>query len=140
MWSLTHEAGALAAAGDTLRLSALADTIEAYGRGTNLGRDSRIHHHVRGLLLAARGSDSTAVAEFRRATFSVTGGYTRTNVEMAKALIRLGRYADAVAILEPALRGSLEASNLYVTYPEIRLLLAEAYAGAGRTRSSESRA
>jgi hypothetical protein len=51
---------------------------------------------------------------------------------MAKALIRLGRYDDAAAILEPALRGSLEASNLYVTYPEVRLLLAEAYAGAGR--------
>lgn len=132
VWSLTHEAGALAAAGDTARLSALADTIEAYGRGSNLGRDSRIHHHVRGLLLAARGMDSMAVAEFRQATFSVSGGYTRTNVEMAKALIRLGRYDDAVAILEPALRGSLEASNLYVTYPEVRLLLAEAYAGAGR--------
>jgi tetratricopeptide (TPR) repeat protein len=73
-----------------------------------------------------------AVAEFRQATFSVSGGYTRTNVEIAKALIRLGRYDDAVAILEPALRGSLEASNLYVTYPEVRLLLAEAYAGAGR--------
>ena len=132
VWSLTHEAGALAAAGDTLRLEALADTIEAYGRGTNLARHSRIHHHVRALLLAARGSDSAAVAEFRRAVFSVSGGYTRTNVEMAKALIRLGRYGDAVAILEPALRGSLEASNLYVTYPEVRLLLAEAYAGAGR--------
>jgi len=132
VWSLTHEAGALAAAGDTMRLSALADTIEAYGRGSNLGRDSRIHHQVRGLLLAARGSDSMAVAEFRRAIFSVSGGYTRTNVEMAKALIRLGRHADAIAILEPALRGSLEASNLYVTYPEIRLLLADAYAGAGR--------
>ena len=132
VWSLTHEAGALAAAGDTMRLSALADSIEVYGRGSNLGRDSRIHHHVRGLLLAARGSDSMAVAEFRRAIFSVSGGYTRTNVEMAKALIRLGRYVDGIAILEPALRGSLEASNLYVTYPEIRLLLAEAYAGAGR--------
>lgn len=132
VWSLTHEAGALAAAGDTIRLVSLADTVAAYGRGSNLGRDSRIHHHVRGLLLAARGRDSMAVAEFRQAVFSVSGGYTRTNVEMAKALIRLGRYADAVAILEPALRGSLEASNLYVTYPEIRLLLAEAYAGAGR--------
>jgi DNA-binding SARP family transcriptional activator/tetratricopeptide (TPR) repeat protein len=132
VWSLTHEAGALAAGGDTTRLSALADTIEVYGRRSNLGRDSRIHHHVRGLLLAARGKDSMAVTEFRRATFSVSGGYTRTNVEMARGLIRLGRYADAVAVLEPALRGSLEASNLYVTYPEVRLLLAEAYAGAGR--------
>jgi len=131
VWSLTHEAGALAAGGDTARLEALADTIEAYGSGSNLARDSRIHHHVRGLLFAARGNDSTAVTEFRHAIFSTSAGYTRTNVEMAKALLRLGRYAEAIAILEPALRGPLEASNLYVTYPEIRLLLAQAYAGNG---------
>jgi tetratricopeptide (TPR) repeat protein len=131
VWSLTHAAGALAAGGDTVRLAALADTIEAFGSGSNLARDSRIHHHVRGLLLAARGADSMAVTEFRRAVFSVSAGYTRTNVEMAKSLIRLGRYAEAISILEPAMRGSLEASNLYVTYPEIRLLLAQAYAGAG---------
>jgi tetratricopeptide (TPR) repeat protein len=131
VWSLTHEAGALAAGGDTARLEALADTIEAYGSGSNLARDSRMHHHVRGLLLAARGADSMAVTEFRRAVFSVSAGYTRTNVEMAKSLLRLRRYAEAISILEPAMRGSLEASNLYVTYPEIRLLLAQAYAGAG---------
>ena len=131
VWSLTHEAGALAAGGDTAGLEMLADTIEAYGSGSNLARDSRLHHHVRGLLLAARGADSVAVAEFRRAVFSLTAGYTRTNVEMAKALLRLGRYAEAISVLEPAMRGSLEASNLYVTFPEIRLLLAQAYAGAG---------
>jgi hypothetical protein len=67
----------------------------------------------------------------------VTAGYTRTNVEMAKSLLRLGRYAEAVSILEPATRGSLEASNLYVTYPEIRLLLAQAYAGAGERARAE---
>jgi tetratricopeptide (TPR) repeat protein len=131
-WSLTHEAGALAAAGDTSRLAALADTIEVYGAKSNQGRDNRLHHHVRGLLRAARADDSTAVTEFRHAIFSVPLGYTRTNVEMAKALIRLGRYGEAVVILEPALRGSLEASNLYATHPEIRLLLAEAYAGSGQ--------
>jgi DNA-binding SARP family transcriptional activator/tetratricopeptide (TPR) repeat protein len=137
VWSLTHEAGALAAAGDTSRLATLADSIEAYGAKSNLGRDNRLHHHVRGLLLAARGDDSTAVTEFRHAIFSVPLGYTRTNIEMGKALMRLGRYADAVAVLEPALRGSLEAANLYATHPEIRLLLAEAYAGSGqRDRAS----
>jgi DNA-binding SARP family transcriptional activator/tetratricopeptide (TPR) repeat protein len=137
VWALTHEAGALAAAGDTTRLAALADTIEAYGSGSNFARDMRIHHHVRGLLLAARGEDSVAVTEFRRAIFSPSLGYTRTNVEMAKSLIRLGRYSEAIEILEPALRGSLEASNLYATYPEIRLLLAEGYAGDGqRDRAS----
>ena len=131
-WSLAHEAGALAAAGDTSRLAALADTIELVGAKSNLGRDNRLHHHVRGLLLAARGDDSTAVTEFRHAIYSFPFGYTRTNVELGKALIRLGRYADAVAVLEPALRGSLEAANLYATHPEIRLLIAEAYAGAGQ--------
>ena len=137
-WSLTHRAGALAAAGDSARLSPLADTIERVGARSNLARDHRLHHHVRGLLLEARGSDSSAVSEFRRAVFSTTLGYTRTNVEMAGALIRLGRYADAIAVLQPALRGSVEAANLYATHSEIRLLLAEAYARAGdRTRATE---
>jgi DNA-binding SARP family transcriptional activator/TolB-like protein len=138
VWSLTHRAGALAAAGDTGLLAALADTIELWGAGSNLARDQRLHHHVRGLLLAARGDDSSAATEFRRAIFSTTFGYTRTNVEMAKSLIRLGQYADATAVLNAALRGSLEAANLYVTHSEIRLLLAEAYARAGqRDRATE---
>jgi tetratricopeptide (TPR) repeat protein len=132
LWSLTHEAGALAAMGDTSRLAALADTIESFGAGSNLGRDQRLHHHVRGLLLVARGDDSSAVAEFRRAIFSTTFGYTRTNVEMGRALIRLGRYAEAIAVLDAALRGSLEAANLYVTHSEIHVLLAEAYARSGQ--------
>jgi len=132
VWSLTHRAGALAAAGDTGLLAALADTIELLGAGSNLARDQRLHHHVRGLLLAAQGDDSSAATEFRRAVFSTTLGYTRTNVEMAKSLIRLGRYAEATAVLSAALRGSLEAANLYATHSEIRLLLAEAYARAGQ--------
>jgi predicted Zn-dependent protease len=122
----------MAAGGDTARLSALADTIEATGALSNLARDQRLHHHVRGLLFAARGNDSTAVAEFRRAIWSTTFGYTRTNVEMAKSLLKLGRYGEAIAILEPALRGSLEASNLYATHTEIHALLAQAYARAGQ--------
>jgi len=129
-WTLTHAAGALAAGGDSSRLAALADSIEAAGARSNLARDQRLHHHVRGLLFAARGNDSAAVAEFRRAVFSMTLGYTRTNVEMARALLRLGQYTDAIAALEPALRGSLEAANLYATHAEVRLLLAEAYARA----------
>jgi DNA-binding SARP family transcriptional activator len=138
VWSLTHRAGALAAAGDTGRLELLADTIETLGAGSNLARDQRLHHHVRGLLLAARGDDSTAVKEFRRGIFSTTFGYTRTNVDMGKSLIRLDRYAEAVAVLQAALRGSLEAANLYATHSEIRLVLAEAHARAGdRDRAAQ---
>ena len=131
-WAKTHAAGALAAAGDSSQLARLADEIEQAGSGSNLARDQRLHHHVRGLLFVARGNDSAAVAEFRRAVFSPTLGYTRTNVEMARALIRLRRYTEATAVLESALRGSLEAANLYATHSEIRLVLAEAYARAGQ--------
>jgi tetratricopeptide (TPR) repeat protein len=132
VWSMTHEAGALAAAGDSTRLAALADTIEFSGAVSNFARDNRLHHHVRGLLFVARGDDASAVTEFRRSIFSTSLGYARTNVEMSKALMRLGRNAEAVAILEASLRGSLEAQNLYATHSEIRLLLAEAYARVGR--------
>jgi tetratricopeptide (TPR) repeat protein len=132
IWGLTHEAGALAAGGDTSRLAPLADSIGAFGAVTNLVRDSQLYHHVRGLLLAARGADGDAVMEFRQAITSPTLGYTRSNVEMARSLLRLRRYREAVSILEPAMRGGIQSGNFYTTYPEIRLLLAEAYAGAGQ--------
>jgi DNA-binding SARP family transcriptional activator/TolB-like protein len=132
VWSMTHEAGALAEGGDSTRLGALADTIEISGALSSSARDNRLHHHVRGLLFVARGDDASAVAEFRRSIFSTSLGYARTNVELGKALLRLGRNEDAIAILEASLRGSLEAQNLYATHTEIRLQLARAYAAAGR--------
>jgi tetratricopeptide (TPR) repeat protein len=130
-WNLTHRATALAAAGDTSALAMLADTIEAWGRSSSYGRDQRLHHHVRGLLLAARGEPEAAAAEYRRALYSTTYGYTRTNLELARALLDLDRPLEAVAVLEPALRGSLEASNLYVTRTEVHELLGRAWDAAG---------
>ena len=132
VWSMAHEAGALAEGGDSTRLGALADTIQISGALSNLARDNRLHHHVRALLFVARGDDASAVAEFRRSIFSTSFGYSRTSVELAKALMRLGRNDDAIAILEASLRGSIEAQNLYATRTEIRLQLAQAYAAAGR--------
>ena len=58
-------------------------------------------------------------------------GYTRTNLVLGKVLLALGKAHEAVAILEPALRGSLEASNYYVTRTELKEVLADAYAAAG---------
>jgi hypothetical protein len=45
-------------------------------------------------------------------------------------LIRLGRPTEAIAALQPALRGSLEASNLYMSRTELHELLAEAWDAA----------
>jgi DNA-binding SARP family transcriptional activator/TolB-like protein len=135
-WTLTHLATSLAAAGDAHRLAELADTIERTGGRSSHGRDRHLHHHVRGLDLAVRGQDERAAEEFRRAIFSPTLGYTRTNLELGRLLLKLGRPAEAVAVLSPALRGSLEASNLYVTRTELHEQIGRAWDMAGRPDSA----
>jgi tetratricopeptide (TPR) repeat protein len=136
IWQLTHMADALVAAGDTAGLPVLVDTIRALAPLSGYGRDARLPYHVEGLLLAARGQDVAAVDAFRRAIFSWNMGYTRTNLEMARALLRLGRAREAVAALQPALRGSLEVNNSYVTHTELRRVLAEAWRTAGNADSA----
>ncbi len=130
-WMLTHAAVARAAGGDTSRLAADADEVRGIGARSLFGRDVRLHHHLRGLLLAARGDTAGAIVELRRAIYSTTCGYTRTNLELARLLLATGRPVEAVRVLQPALRGPLEASNLYVTHRELHELLARAFAAAG---------
>src|SRR2546425_22921 len=135
-WTLTHRATALAAAGDTVLLQRLADSLEILGQQSSYGRDRLLHHHIRGLLLLARGRPAEAAAEFRQAVFSLTYGYTRTNLELARALLALGRPRDAIAVLQPAFRGPLDASNLYVTHTELHEMLARAFDAAGERDSA----
>jgi DNA-binding SARP family transcriptional activator/tetratricopeptide (TPR) repeat protein len=135
-WNLLHSAVALHAAGDTAALPALADSIAYWGARRDRGRDARLHHHVRGLLLADRGDRAAAAAHFSRAIHSRTLGHTRTNVELARLLLELERPREAVAILQSALRGSLEASNLYVTHTDVHELLGRAWEAAGRPDSA----
>ena len=75
----------------------------------------------------ARGNDDAAIDEFRRAIYSVNQGYTRTNVELAEVFLRRHWYPEAIAILQPALRGPLNASNYYVTRTEVHDLLGQAW-------------
>jgi len=135
-WYLTHTATSYAAAGDTARLARLADSVQAVGALSAYGRDRRLHHHLRGLLFLARGQREEAVESFRRAIHSTTFGYTRTNLELGRVLMALGRPRDAAAVLAPALRGDLQASNLYVTHAELHEALAQAYDAAGAADSA----
>lgn len=139
-WALTHVATALAAAGDTTRLRALVDTVQLAGARSGYGRDHRLHHYVRGLLLTARGHDAQAIEAFSAAISSRNLGYTRANYEMARLLLAAGRPRDAVEVLQPSLRGSFEASNLYVTRTEIHELLAQAWNSLGSTPISRDSA
>jgi Flp pilus assembly protein TadD len=133
---LTLAGTALAAAGDTAGVRRLADSAEAIGKRSNWGRDPRLHHFLRGLLLQRQGHHAEAVETFRRAVFSPTDGYTRINLEMARSLMALGRGAEAVAILQPALRGGVDGSNTYVTHTELHEALAQAFERAGQADSA----
>jgi len=135
-WPLAHAAAAWAAVSDTARVARLGAEIEAVAHYSSYGRDWRLPDHVRGLLWQARGRHDSAVVEFRRAIYSPTFGYTRTNVELARSLLTLGRADEAVATLQSALRGSLDGSNLYVTRTELHELLARAFEAAGRRDSA----
>lgn len=139
-WLLTHVASSRALAGDTAGLLALADSIEAFGRRSAYARDQRLHHHVRGLLYAARGAHAEAAESFRRAIYSPTVGYTRTNQHLARSLVRLGRHDEAAAWLRAALRGGAEGSNLYLPYPELHEELALTFSSAGRQDSARAHA
>jgi tetratricopeptide (TPR) repeat protein len=131
VWMLAQVAGARAGAGDTLALIRLADSTRTLGDESGYGRDRRLHHYVRGLLLSARHDDAAAISEFRSAIYSPNVGFTRINYELARVYLRANRPRDAVAALQPALRGAMEASNLYLNRTEIHELLGQAWEAAG---------
>jgi DNA-binding SARP family transcriptional activator/tetratricopeptide (TPR) repeat protein len=131
VWTQTLRATALAAAGDTLLLPVIADSVELWGRRSGYGRDRRLHHHIRGLLLEARGNLEGAAGEYRQAMFSATLGYTRTNLNLGRVLLRLGRPGEAAELAESALRGAYESTGTYVTMTELAELAAIGWDEAG---------
>jgi DNA-binding SARP family transcriptional activator/TolB-like protein len=135
-WNLTLEATAREAAGDTAAVRRMADSVERIGRRSLFGRSPLLHHFIRGLLLADQGRHAEAVEAFRRAVISWSDGFTRINFELARSLMVLGKPQEAIAALQPALRGALDASNLYLTRTEIHELLAQAFVAAGQRDSA----
>jgi tetratricopeptide (TPR) repeat protein len=135
-WHMTLAATALAAAGDTAAVRALADSVERVGSTSSLGRDYKLHHFLHGLLLQHQHRHAEAVETFRSALYSLTDGYTRINLEMARSLMELQRYGEAIAILQPALRGGVDGSNTYVTHTELHFAIAHAFELSGQRDSA----
>jgi tetratricopeptide (TPR) repeat protein len=135
-WNRTLEGTALAAAGDTAAVRVLIDTVEYWGARSAYGRDQRAHHYLRALMLVAQRRDDDAVREFRSAIHSPNLGFTRVNYDLASALLRLNRPAEAVATLQSSLRGEIDASNLYITRTDLHELLAQAFQAAGQVDSA----
>jgi Flp pilus assembly protein TadD len=135
-WRGTLAAMAIAATGDTVALARMADTVEFWGQRSIFGRDPKSHHYVRGLMNIARGRDDDAIRELEQAIYSPSMGFTRVNLELGRALLRRGRAREAATVVAPALRGDVDASNLYVTRTELHELLAQAYDRAGQRDSA----
>jgi DNA-binding SARP family transcriptional activator/tetratricopeptide (TPR) repeat protein len=137
-WSLVHAARSLAAAGDTATLAERADTIAAVGIQSASARDHRLASYIRGLLLVARNDLPNAAVAIRSSIYSLPAGYTRENYDLARVYLRLGRPRDAIAVLQPVLRGKFDASNYYLTQTEVHELLAQAWDSAGRSDSASA--
>ena len=135
-WMLALAGTALASADDTAAVRRLADSAEQIGKGSNWGRDPRLHHYLRGLLFQRDGHHAEAVEAFQRAVFSTSDGFTRINLEIGRSLMALGRATEAIAILQSALRGGVDGSNSYATHTELHEALAQAFERAGQPDSA----
>jgi DNA-binding SARP family transcriptional activator/TolB-like protein len=135
-WNTTLGATALAAAGDTAMVRALADSVERIGAQSTIARDYRLHHFLHGLLLQRQNRHDEAVSAFQRALYSLTDGYTRINLELARSLTTLRRYPEAIAVLQPALRGGVDGSNTYLTHTELHEAIARVFYAAGQHDSA----
>jgi hypothetical protein len=133
---MTLSASASIAGGDTLAAKSLVDSIRAVGSRSVYDRDTKLHHFIRGLLFAKRGEREAAVREYRLAISSLTGGYTRINLELARTLIALNRPLEAVPVIRAPLHGGLDGPNLYLTRTETHEVLARAFEAAGRRDSA----
>ncbi|HXD47506.1 MAG TPA: hypothetical protein VN600_01950 [Gemmatimonadaceae bacterium] len=96
----------------------LVDSLEKAGKQSYYGRDWIVHHHVRGLLLFAERRYADTEREFRSAEWAA-GGWTRTNVELARTQLAEQRPTDAIATLRDAYMGPIDAMGRYVMHSEL---------------------
>ncbi len=128
-WSHALEADALVRAGDTTLARALVDSIARSGAQSYYGRDKVLHHHVRGVLLLAQGRFADAERELVAAEWAANG-WTRTNVELARARLALGRPDSAIAALRDAYMAPVDAMARYVPRTELDWWMSRAFAAA----------
>ncbi len=128
-WSHALEADALVRAGDTSFARALVDSIARSGAQSYYGRDKVLHHHVRGMLLLAQGRYEDAERELSAAEWAADG-WTRTNVELARARLALGRPDSAIVALRDAYMAPVDAMARYVPRTELDWWMSRAFTAA----------
>jgi tetratricopeptide (TPR) repeat protein len=134
-WHHALEADLLASSGDTTRLRALADSVEVGGSRSYYGRDWRLPHHIRGLIALAGHRYDEAIRELRDALWT-SAGWTRTNVELARAYLGKKQPSEAVKVLRPAYGEPLDAMARYAPRSELDYWMAISLRDAGQLDSA----
>jgi tetratricopeptide (TPR) repeat protein len=134
-WSHALEADALVRAGDTTLARSLVDSIARAGAQSYYGRDKVLHHHVRGVLFLAQGRFADAERELVAAEWSANA-WTRTNVELARARLALGRPDSAIAALRDAYMAPVDAMARYVPRTELDWWMSRAFTAAHQPDSA----
>ena len=97
-------------------------------------RDRTLFHFVHGLRREHAGDLDGAITAYRAALFSPTGGNVRASLGLGRVLTARGRSAEAIPVLDAAIRGALGASGTAVTKTELHFALAKAYDTKGDAR------
>jgi predicted Zn-dependent protease len=134
-WRHVLLADAIAPHADTLRLHAIADSIELIGARSYYGRDWRLPHHVRGLIAMRAGEYLRAENEFSASRWGVAG-WTVSVVNQAQAQLELGRPDDALRTLRNAYAGPLDAMGRYQPRSEIDYWMSIAFTRVGESDSA----
>jgi len=130
-WHHALLADAIAPSGDLARLRGIADTLEIGCARSYFGRDRKLYHHVRGLIASQEGRWLEAESELRQAQWATSETWTRTNVALARAQLKLGKADAAIATLRDGYASLIDGMARYQPRSELDLLLAEAYRKAG---------
>jgi DNA-binding SARP family transcriptional activator/tetratricopeptide (TPR) repeat protein/TolB-like protein len=136
-WSWANKASALAAAGDTVALAAIADSIDRVAQLSYYGRDWRLPSAVRGMVAMRSGRWQVAVDDLQAARWGVAG-WTEVNVLLGDAYLKLGDPDSAIAVFRAAYGAPLDAMGRYVPRSELDYGMARAFIAAGRRDSASA--
>ena len=134
-WQHALLADAIAPNADTVRLHAMADSIELMGARSDFARDWRLPHHVRGLIAMRAGEYLRAENEFSASRWGIAG-WTVSVVNQAQAQLELGRPDDALRTLRNAYAGPLDATGRYQPRSEIDYWMSIAFTRVGEVDSA----
>jgi DNA-binding SARP family transcriptional activator/TolB-like protein/Flp pilus assembly protein TadD len=134
-WTRALEANAIADAGDTLSLRAIADSMRLLSARSYYGRDPRLYHHVLGRIAMLGHRYAEAEREFQAARWGIAG-WTETVAWLARAQLAQQHNDAAVATLRQAYMAPMDAMGRYQPRSELDYLMATAFAAAGEHDSA----